>query len=97
MGLEDYSDREIELLMREGVRRITTLSPLTRTELRDLYDEFRRRSMDAQDEVPPRGYAPVRPEQRMVHAPSNACKACERPLDDHNWMKRGVPICPQVA
>ena len=93
----DYSDHEINLLMRYGIRRMNTLQPLTRTELRDLYDEYRRRSMDSRDSVPSRGYPDIRPEQRMLHAPSNVCKACERPLDDHNWAKRGVPICPVTA
>ena len=47
--LKDYSDREVALLMKESVKRMDSNTPLRRSEMRDLYDEYRSRSDDSRD------------------------------------------------
>ena len=54
--LKDYSDREVALLMKESVKRMDSNTPLRRSEMRDLYDEYRSRSDDSRDSEKGRPY-----------------------------------------
>lgn len=84
--MSEYSDCEIDLLMRQSIMRMQTLAPLSQREMTQTYDEYRRREIV-------RSFPPIQHERPMTHAPGNVCGACGEPLDNHNWVKRGVPVC----
>ena len=49
-ALSEYSDREIEMMMRESIKRMKGTNALDQRNMRDLYDEYRSRPKDRRDD-----------------------------------------------